>query len=93
MLWHVMPNYIDMMYSVLLQCSVNAEIRAVDSQSDLRIIVVINSDIYLFVCLICRKMTDSIDRRFTFEITALERLTYKKLLFFCHFQICNFLLN
>ena len=50
MLWHVMPNYIDMMYSVLLQCSVNAEIRAVDSQSDLRIIIVmINSDIYLFV--------------------------------------------
>lgn len=40
---------IDMMHSVLLQCSVNAEIRAVDSQSDLRIIVVINSDIYLFV--------------------------------------------
>lgn len=40
---------IDMMHSVLLECSVNAEIRAVDSQSDLRIIVVINSDIYLFV--------------------------------------------
>lgn len=40
---------IDMMHSVLLQCSVNAEMRAVDSQSDLRIIVVINSDIYLFV--------------------------------------------
>lgn len=40
---------IDMMHSVLLQCSVNAEIRAVNSQSDLRIIVVINSDIYLFV--------------------------------------------
>ena len=40
---------IDMMHSVLLQCSVTAEIRAVDSQSDLRIIVVINSDIYLFV--------------------------------------------
>lgn len=40
---------IDMMHSVLLQCSVNAEIRAVDSQSDLRIINVINSDIYLFV--------------------------------------------
>lgn len=40
---------IDMMHSVLWQCSVNAEIRAVDSQSDLRIIVVINSDIYLFV--------------------------------------------
>ena len=40
---------IDMMHSVLLQCSVNAEIRGVDSQSDLRIIVVINSDIYLFV--------------------------------------------
>lgn len=39
----------DMMHSVLLQCSVSAEIRAVDSQSDLRIIVVINSDIYLFV--------------------------------------------
>ena len=38
----------------------------------------------------CRKMTDSIDRRFTFEITALERLTYKKLFFFCHFQICSF---
>ena len=50
MLWHVMPNYIDMMYSVLLQCSVNAEIRAVDSESDLRIIiVVINFDVYLFV--------------------------------------------
>ena len=46
MQWHVMPNYIDMMHSVLLQCSVNAEIRAVDSQSDLRIIVVINSDIF-----------------------------------------------
>ena len=41
---------IDIMHSVLLQRSVNAEIRAVDSQSDLRIIiVVINSDIYLFV--------------------------------------------
>ena len=47
--WHVMPNYIqDMMHSVLLQWSVNAEIRAVDSQSELRIIVVINSDICLF---------------------------------------------
>lgn len=46
MQWHVMPNYIDMMHSVLLQCSVNAEIRAVDSRSDLRIIVVINSDIF-----------------------------------------------
>ena len=40
---------IDMMHSVLLQCSVNAEIRAVDRQSDLKIIVVINSNINLFV--------------------------------------------
>ena len=40
---------INMIHSVLLQCSINAEIRAVDSQSDLRIIVVINSDMYLFV--------------------------------------------
>ena len=51
---------IDMMHSVLLQCSVNAEIRAVDSQSDLRIIAVINSDIYLFVWFAEKWQTQSI---------------------------------
>ena len=58
MQWHVMPNYIDMMHSVLLQCSVNAEIRAVDSQSDLRIIVVINSDIF---CLLDLQKNDGLN--------------------------------
>ena len=58
MQWHVMPNYIDMMHSVLLQCSVNAEIRAVDSQSDLRIIVVINSDIF---CLLDLQKNDRLN--------------------------------
>ena len=50
---------IDMMYSVLLQCSVNAEIRAVDSQSDLRIIIVmINSD---FICLFDLQKNDRLN--------------------------------
>ena len=50
--------HIEMMHSVLLQCSVNAEIRAVDSQSDLRIIVVINSDIF---CLLDLQKNDRLN--------------------------------
>ena len=35
--WHVLSNYLDMTCTVLLNCPIKAEIRAVDSQSDLTI--------------------------------------------------------
>ena len=37
LLRHVLSNYLGMTHTVLLHCPVSAEIRTVDSQSDLRI--------------------------------------------------------
>ena len=38
-LWHVLSNYLGMMRTVLFNCPIKAEIWAVDSQSDLRILL------------------------------------------------------
>ena len=35
--WRILSNYLGMMGTVLLPCPISAEIRTVDSQSDLRI--------------------------------------------------------
>ena len=37
--WRIMPNYLGMTHTVLLHCPISAEIRTVDSQSDLRILL------------------------------------------------------
>ena len=37
--WHVLYNYLGMMHTVLLHCPITAELRTVDSQSDLRILL------------------------------------------------------
>ena len=37
--WRVLSNYLGMTCTVLLNCPIKAEIRAVDSQSDLRILL------------------------------------------------------
>ena len=37
--WHVLYNYLGMMHTVLLHCPISAELRTVDSQSDLRILL------------------------------------------------------
>ena len=37
--WHILSNYIGMMCTVLLHCPISAELRRVDSRSDLRILL------------------------------------------------------
>ena len=39
MQWHILSNYLGMMHAVLLHCPISAEIRKIDSQSDLCILL------------------------------------------------------
>ena len=39
MQWHILSNYLGMMHALLLHCPISAEIRKIDSQSDLCILL------------------------------------------------------
>ena len=41
MQWHILSNYLGMTRTVLLHCPISAEIRTIDSQSDLCILLLI----------------------------------------------------